>query len=195
MRLLGSNSYILAYVEQLLNQSQPHPPIGQGQVVRRAIPDDERGITFEISRMVTYVRHYNSEPGIVQLARAIVEKCPPKDQSCESRAIFEWLLSRTRFVLDPTRKEVIATPVKMLRDILHTGMVSGDCDELATLLATFLSAIGHKARFVFGARDMGWQHVWVQDLIAGKDVDFDLAERLAPGERRRFTRYGALEIW
>lgn len=149
---------------------------------------------MEIDRMVEYVKHYSGEPEIIQFARLLVQGCAPKDKRCEAQKIYNWLLQATRFVNDPVEKEVLATPLRMLKDVQRNGVTSGDCDELATLLAALLGAIGHRPRFAFGKIDATWEHVWVQDSL-GEYVDFDLAERLPMGRHAKFTRYGLLQIW
>lgn len=171
------------------------PPVPEGGALNRKIPDTLEGIEIEVGRMCEYVRHYSGDPDIVVIARRLVENCPDKDKLCESTRLYQVLIQSTRFVLDPTRKELLQTPRRMLRDIGKRQVASGDCDELATLAATMFSAIGHRPRFVFGELNMGWQHVWVQDLIAGRYVDFDLAEKLPIGRRLKFRRYGVTDIW
>jgi len=167
------------------------PPIAEGAVITRNIPDSQEGIDFEVRRMIKYVQHYSGDTRIIQAARHAVENCPSHDVLCESETLLARLMPVTRFVQDPTRKEFIVTPVKQLKEINTRGIVSGDCDELATLLATFLSAIGHRPRFIFGAEGKGWQHVWVQD----RGVHLDLAERLPFGKFLSFAEYGAAAIW
>lgn len=171
------------------------PPIPEGEWRRTAIPDTEEGIEFEVDRMIEYVRHYSGDGDIVRIARRVVDRCPDKDKLCESRELYKALKRSTRFVLDPTKKEAIQSPRAMLREIQERGVTSGDCDELATLFATMISAIGHRPRFVFGGRGMGWQHVWVQDGISGKWIHFDLAEKLPAGRFLKFPEYGVAEIW
>lgn len=174
------------------------PPVAEGQIIRRKIPDTREGIEFEVKRMKKYVEHYSGDGRIVRLARQLVERCPdgqtPGGRACEARKLYMALVKTTRFVFDPTRKEALTTPLLMLKDIQERGITSGDCDELATLFATMLSAIGHRPKFVFGG-DNGWQHVWVSSVIKGRPTDFDLAEKLPIGKRVKFPRYGEALIW
>lgn len=170
-------------------------PVAAGASIRQPIPDTLAGINFEVKRMKDYVDFYSGDPSVVTITRRLVDTCRPQDELCESRRIYEALLDSTRFVKDPTKKELIQTPQRMLAEIGERGITSGDCDELSTLLATMLSAIGHRPQFRFGARDFGWQHVWVQDEINGRLVDLDLAERQPFGRYLSFKRYGVGRIW
>lgn len=171
------------------------PPVPEGGAIRQPIPDSLVGINFEVHRMKEYVDYYSGDADVVRIARRVVEKCRDKDMLCEARRMYSVLIGSTRFVRDPTRKEAIQSPRAMLAEVGKRGVTSGDCDELSTLLATMLSAIGHEPRFRFGARDSGWQHVWVQDPVAGHMVDLDLAEKLPAGRFLRFARYGVAQIW
>ena len=171
------------------------PPVPEGGAIRRSIPDTVAGINFEVHRMKDYVDYYSGDADVVRIARRVVDRCRDKDALCEARRIYNALLRSTRFVKDPTRKEAIQSPRAMLAEIGRRGVTSGDCDEMSTLLATMLSAVGHEPRFRFGAWNFGWQHVWVQDRIAGRMVDLDLAEKLPLGRFLPFARYGLTEIW
>ena len=171
------------------------PPVPEGGTIRQPIPNTVEGINFEVHRMKKYVDYYSGDGDVVRIARRVVDRCRDKDTLCETQRIYNALLRSTRFVRDPTRKEAIQSPRAMLAEIGRRGVTSGDCDEMATLLATMLSAIGHEPRFRFGARGFGWQHVWVQDQVAGRMVDLDLAEKLPAGRFLQFSRYGITEIW
>lgn len=172
-------------------------PVGRGQSVVTAIPDTIAGIEFQVAKMAEYVREYSGHPDVVKFARELVRNAKAQDLTDEAKKVYKFLLAHTRYVRDPSRRELIQTPELMVRDIKETGLTQGDCDELATLTATLLEAIGHSTRFVFGAFDLGWQHVWVEDLDAKhkKGLMLDLAERLSLGKVLRFDKYGTYPIW
>lgn len=91
---------------------------GRGESVREPIPNDERGIRFEIQKMREYVRHFSGDPVVVKLARRITELCPSKDRLCEMEAIFQWVKNHMRYVSDPENKELLSTPVLHISDIM-----------------------------------------------------------------------------
>lgn len=90
----------------------------RGESFRTPIPDNERGIQFEIGKMREYVRHFSGDPLVVRVARRIVELCPAKDKTCEMNAIYLWTKGHFRYVNDPPSKEVIATPLSQISDIM-----------------------------------------------------------------------------
>ena len=172
-------------------------PVGQGQSIVTAIPDTVAGIEFQVAKMAEYVRDYSGHPDVVKFARQLVRNAKAQDLTAEAKHIYKFLLAHTRYVRDPSRRELIQTPELMVRDIKETGLTQGDCDELATLTATLLEAIGHNTRFVFGAFERGWQHVWAEDLSAknGNGLMLDLAERMPVGKVLPFDKYGTYPIW
>lgn len=157
---------------------EPSPGPGTNRV--RKIPNDVRGITFEIGRMIRYIRDFRADAMVVKIARRVVELCAAKDKKCEMAAIFLWVRNNFRYVNDPVNAEVIATPSQQLRELLTPpevierilgpdlvrqlkgfGLgysllaaaqpkVSGDCDEGAILLGTMLAAVGITPRLRFG---------------------------------------------
>jgi len=148
------------------------------------------GIRFEIEKMKQYVNHFSGDPTVIHAARNLISVCPDKDWACEQKTIFEWLKAHTRYVLDPRYKEVLVTPIRLLNDILSGRMGMEDCDGLATLLATMLSAVGHPTRFRFGGtKGVGIHHVWVRAYNGRRWVDMDLAEKLPYGKHRHFDLY------
>jgi len=168
----------------------PSEPPRQGEARRTPLPDSIEGIRFEINTMKQYVHHFSGDPFVVQVARNLVRSCPDKDWVCEQQTVYEWLKAHTRYVLDPRYKEMLVTPARLLRDILSGGVGMEDCDGLATLLATMLSALGHPVKFRFGGtRGVGIHHVWVQAFNGRRWVDMDLAEKLPYGKHRAFQIY------
>ena len=171
------------------------PPPAPGQARRTPIPNDMRGIAFEILKMKDYVLHFSGDPLVITTARKIVRMCPPKDLRCEQKHIFEWLKAHTRYVLDPRYREVLVTPARLLKEIAQYGVAQEDCDGLATLLATMLHALGHHVRFRFGGtKGIGIHHVWVRAWNGSRWVDMDLAEQLRYGQHKTFDFYMEEEI-
>jgi hypothetical protein len=98
--------------------SGPDNPPGPGEAFRRSIPNDERGIRFEIGKMVQYAQTSRADPVVVKTARTITQLCPAKDKRCEMQAIFQWTKDRYRYINDPENKEVISTAQAQLADIM-----------------------------------------------------------------------------
>ena len=157
--------------------------------------------------MVDYVNYFSADPQFIEMAHMIIRRRnPQKTEIAEARAIFEWLKRHTRFVQDPFDREVLSTPRRAVEQIIATGrngklgIFMGDCDDLATLLATLVASIGVETRFAFGgSREAGIHHVWVQtyDEKDEKWVDMDLGVRrpLPFGKHHPFEIYEAREIF
>lgn len=91
---------------------------GPGQTFRDAIPNDERGIRFEVGKMREYVRHFSGDRLVVQTARRVIQLCPAKDKTCEMQALWRWAKDHMRYVNDPEEKELLTTPVLNLQEIM-----------------------------------------------------------------------------
>lgn len=167
----------------------------RGERFRSGMRNGMAGIYDEINVMISYVRHFSGDPGVVEQARAVVMSCPVRDQKCEALAIHEFVRDRVRFVPDPTDKEVIATPALMLENIRSQGRTSGDCDEISTLEASLLSAVGIPARFRFGGEGLELTHVWVQAEVEGTWFDLESTGYLEAGYYYDFPRYAVRAIF
>lgn len=91
---------------------------GRGEFFRTPTPNDERGIRFEVEKMVEYVKQFSGDRDVVVLAKRIAELCEPKDKLCEMTALFYWTKNHYRYVNDPVEKEMLTTPPRMVEDIL-----------------------------------------------------------------------------
>lgn len=101
-----------------VSERRPSGIPGPGEAIREPIPNDERGIRFEIQKMKEYVKHFSGDPVVAKLARRIAELCPGKDKACEMQALFQWTKNHMRYVSDPEGKELLTTPVLNISDIM-----------------------------------------------------------------------------
>lgn len=91
----------------------------------------------------------------------------------------QWLVTNTRFRPDPDGIELLRTGTEQLRRIQQYGVMEGDCDDIATLAAGMVAALGRQARFVvlgFGAPGAAtsYSHVFAEMNVGGAWRDFDL---------------------
>lgn len=83
----------------------------------------------------------------------------------EARALQTWVQQNVRYVRDPVDVELVQSPEVTLK------ILTGDCDDQATLLAAMLAATGHPAQFVaVGMNGAPFSHVLVETKIADKWV-------------------------
>jgi transglutaminase-like putative cysteine protease len=106
-----------------------------------------------------------------QAVRETALKIITSDQWIQQiRDLQSWVQSHIRYVRDPMDDaggvELVQTPQKTLE------YAAGDCDDQAVLLAAFLSAIGHPARFIaIGLNGGPLSHVLVQTKVTSTGDD------------------------
>lgn len=112
------------------------------------------------------------------LAMQITAGAMQKDYRTEACLCLAFARDRIRYVRDMRNVEVIQVP----RRTLQLG--AGDCDDKTVLLASMLSSIGHRTRFVAIAQIPDeFVHVWLQSYCHGKWLDLEPTEPIDCGER------------
>jgi len=78
------------------------------------------------------------------------------------QAIRHFIEIHVRIVNEP--EELLVSPLRMLWEIELVGYTSGDCDDIAMLIAAFFGAVGIEARFkAIMKTSEGWyQHVFTE---------------------------------
>ena len=100
---------------------------------------------------------------MVTLANDIVKTCPAKDYTCEAAALQQYVQRTIRYTRDVNNVETIKFPAQTL------SMGTGDCDDMAVLLATLAEAVGFPTRFAaVGLSGEGFTHVLAQLMIPGQ---------------------------
>ena len=96
------------------------------------------------------------------LAESICAKVEPGDYNSEIYAIYSWVRQNIRYAKDPYDVEYVQAPRRLLES------KQGDCDDIATLLASLCMAMGHECRFmVVGFEDGNPSHVFCQVAVRG----------------------------
>jgi transglutaminase-like putative cysteine protease len=108
--------------------------------------------------MVKLAREGTKDPGIIQLASALVRDVPQYDRVGEVAALHAFVRDAISYKNDPIDLELLRTA----RAVAEMGV--GDCDDKSILLASLLRAIGRPARFVAVALngDSAFSHVYVE---------------------------------
>lgn len=120
-------------------------------------------------------------PETAQVAADIVAHVSGRDPAAQIAALRHWLDGRVRFLADPLIDgDVIRSPELLLAQLERTGEIRGDCDDLATFVATLGHAIGIPARFVtlgFEGPTGPFAHVFteLQDQ-SGRWIEMDVTE-------------------
>lgn len=99
---------------------------------------------------------------VLQTVKRICEHVHESDYASEIYAIYAWVCRNIRYMRDIHEVETVMTPSRILEQR------SGDCDDMATLLAAMLMACGNRVRFLVVAFEHGCpSHVFVQVMAPG----------------------------
>jgi len=129
------------------------------------------GVIETLGIMRKLVRHYKRDPHIMEVARAVVAMLPAKNWRAENAAMLDFVRNEIRYTADVNGVETLYTPDKLL------DVRQGDCDDMATLLATLLESIGHPTRFkAVGFAPDELSHVYVQVRDGTEWVSLDATE-------------------
>ena len=97
---------------------------------------------------------------ILALREDICRGLEQGDYASECLAAYYWVCNpnNVRYMRDPTGAEYVKEPIRTV----ETG--AGDCDDIATLLAALLLAMGNRCRFALVSLDHPGQptHVFVE---------------------------------
>lgn len=158
--------------------------------VRRSwLPGGDAGILMTVAEMRRLANR--AAPSI----RAIAQQAAggATDATDQWHNLRDWLTIHTQFTPDPDDTELVRTPIEQLTRIAQSGVMRGDCDDVATLAAALTKALGRRARYVvLGFIEPGpatpYRHVYAEMLTA-PDVwrDFDVTRRKSslPASRRQ----------
>jgi transglutaminase-like putative cysteine protease len=142
----------------------------------RAIPDGKAGIAATLRIMRDMARQYRKSPRVIEKARSLVARLPPKNWGAEVRAIHAYVRDHIRYVMDPRDVETVAAPDATLE------IGQGDCDDQATLVAALLEALGHPTRFVAIGFEPGvLDHVYAETMIGPRWYTVETTESVEVG--------------
>jgi len=136
-----------------MNSQTPHR-----SVKNPSIPDT-------INYMVKFAKNGAKNLDIRRLTEKICAEIEPGDYASEALACYYWVFKNIRYMRDIDNVEFLKTPERLI--ITR----SGDCDDIATLLAAMLISCGNVCRFAIvdfssagrGPRPM-YSHVFCQVL-------------------------------
>lgn len=142
--------------------------------------------------MVKIVRQGRKDAGIWKLSREIVHSVPAKDFRGQVDRLFHWVKQHIRYVNDIRDVETLATPQATLE------VKSGDCDDMATLLASLLESVGHPTRFVALAfhHQPNFSHVLTETRLGSKWLSLDptVAQATVDWKPRDATRVMVMHV-
>ncbi|HXT00353.1 MAG TPA: transglutaminase-like domain-containing protein [Elusimicrobiota bacterium] len=108
----------------------------------------DNGITETVNAMVTAVKWSLQHYDLRARAELLIASCQERDELCEVRSIFKWVLAHFRYVRDPRFLEMFKSPEIVDQEISARGQFQGDCDDVSGYLAALLLSIGYPVKFV-----------------------------------------------
>jgi transglutaminase-like putative cysteine protease len=151
---------------------QPSPP----RISLANLPEGAQGTRTTLQIMSAYVKQFKANARVRNLALSIVEHLAPKDWAGEVRVMHEWVRDQIRYVADIHGVETVQTPLATL------DIGQGDCDDMSSLLASLLEAIGHPSRFfAIGDAPGTFKHVLVQTPVGGRWIGLDPTQNVPAG--------------
>ncbi len=123
----------------------PHKNIGTLPDIQSTFaPDGIRGNLSTIDIIKKVARKESGDPLVRRMANNILNyyRIPSHSYLEEARAIGRWVQENVRYVRDADGIEQLTSPNMMLRNMTELGYMTGDCDDMATLLSAMLLSIG-----------------------------------------------------
>lgn len=184
------------------------PLIGNPAVVKvfpdlAAAENQNRNIEFRLSNYTTdahqivstlarLARHYGTQPEVRNFVNGILPAdTPDNDAPALLSSVVAFMESRITYVPDPQGIEYVTSPMRLIRDLCQTGKATGDCDDQALLLNSFLNSVGFTT-YMTGVKVNGadyFNHVISTIRVAGNLIDVDLCRSGTP-----FFQYGPRRI-
>jgi len=114
-----------------------------------SILDGLPGNMQTVSFMRKIAKERAGHPVVRAFATKILQIYGTQDHNYKDEAlnIGEFVQKHVRYVRDPRDHELLQDPVMMIEQIEKHGFTSGDCDDMALLIATLLLSVGHNPKF------------------------------------------------
>lgn len=119
-------------------------------------------VMVTVSHMKRLALQGREDPSVRLAVEQATKGLVPGDYASEVLAIFYYVTANVRYLRDMHGIEYLQEPRHLLKS------KAGDCDDMATLIASMLMAAGNRARFaVVGFKKGTLSHVLTQVLVPG----------------------------
>lgn len=160
---------------------------------------DFHGPTDTLAKMVEVTQGARGEQSIFvrTVLEEIVGQVWPKDYLGEILAVNNWVSEKVVYLNDPLHVELVKDPQRLCEEVRARGWARGDCDDTATLIATFCLQLGRVSQFVVaGFGELGsYTHVFcrVKESRTGKWIVCDPVAGTTVGSM--LARIKTYQIW
>jgi hypothetical protein len=135
-----------------VGSSLPHP-----NVTITTHPNGFEHTRSTIAKMAKLARDGAHSYAVRNVATRIVHDVPSKQVPGELQALYRWVRDNIRYRFDPVGLEWVQAPLRTIAER------SGDCDDMAVLLAALAGSLGHDYRFLtVGPTPSVMKHVAVE---------------------------------
>lgn len=141
--------------------------------------------------MVDFAHKGKKDLEVRRLCEVICEDLAQGDYAGECLAIYHWVCQNIRYMRDIHDVEFVKEPIQLLRT------KSGDCDDMATLLAAMLMAMGNRCDFVLACfkHSPSPSHVYVRVLSPKGPIVLDpVANRDTGRMLKELTGYRVVSV-
>ena len=95
------------------------------------------------------------DPQMRQLGLAVTQHCPARDDRCELKAIFDFVVRNVRYTGDIAHKDTFQTALRTLQ------FGGGDCDDHSVLCAVLAMENGFDFKFrITSNTGASWDHIF-----------------------------------
>ena len=122
------------------------------------IPDGPLGTIESLHKLSEQSTISSLRVDILQLARDVVSKVDPRDNTEKANELFWWVKKNIKYQKGPISAEDLQAPY------VTTYLGYGDCNCMAALLASLNMAVGNAARFVIIGTEveLSYDHIYVE---------------------------------
>ncbi len=107
----------------------------------------------------------------------IKDKVQGRDVDGIANAIYEWIVTRIKYVWDPLE-------VEFVQDWKNTiGSKAADCDDFTVLAGSLLGCLGIRTRIVLAQtyNSQTWNHVYLEFISRKQWIPFDASQIMSVG--------------
>lgn len=175
----------------------------EGAGIRFEPSEGEKGISEFLAMMAALVRTAGIR-GIVDRVAGGLSRDAKESGRSALVEVYNFLAARFEFKRDPFKTDQVTAPDTLLTRIAATGRTSGDCDDVATLGAALVCALGYEPVFIVVGKPgnldratgkVKLTHVFYGARVRGQVIPFDPQERIPPGQWHPPQTIGRVEIY
>lgn len=124
---------------------------------------------------------YARSPYVREFLFTILGRLDNNDKESQIEILTDFVKDNMVYMRDPLGVEYVTSPVQHIRRYMEHGYTTGDCDDHALLLNTFLSAMGMKTRFVGVKLNSATRFNHVISCVKNPDwIDIDACAKQLP---------------